>query len=422
MLTFLVLASAAAAPTLAEYMDAAERNNPRAAIARADTDTARAESMKAGSELLPDIRANAAYTYNQYEAVVEGPDPDDPGELTEFVIVPQDQTDASITARVPLLDGPAWATWRALKNGARAAESDERAAIRDLRLDVARAWYEAIAAQEVIAAAERAKAAAEENFRYLSTRAKAGAATELSVQRAELEVANAERVLIDGRRAWLNARRTLATLSGLPEPESLPIVPADVGPAPEEDALLAAAEKNRPEIAAAQSRVSQFRLAKRGSWFAWTPSVDAVATERYSNASGFTGEETTWSAGVQLEWRLLDFGDRVGDVRRARAALTSAEATLRNTRASIRDEVHAAWLEVDATRAKVVAARRGATVALATAREVQTRFQAGTATQLDVIQAERDALDAEVARIRAEGELSVARLALQRAAGEPVRP
>ena len=61
---------------------------------------------------------------------------------------------------------------------------------------------------------------------------------------------------------------------------------------------------------------------------------------------------------------------------------------------------------------------RGASVALATTREVQARFVAGTSTQLEVIRAERDALDAEVARIRSGGELSLARLVLQRAAGQ----
>jgi outer membrane protein TolC len=44
------------------------------------------------------------------------------------------------------------------------------------------------------------------------------------------------------------------------------------------------------------------------------------------------------------------------------------------------------------------------------------------AVQFDVIQADRDALDAEVARIRAEGDLALAVLALQRAAGQTIEP
>lgn len=408
-------------PSLAAYMDAAVRNNPRSALARAATTTARADVEEAGAALLPTVRGSASWTYNQYEALAWLPDPAG-GAPEEIVIVPQQQNAAALTARVPLLDGPGLARWWGLRDGVDAASHDERTAERDLRIDVARAWYAAVAAQEVEDAAERAQAAAEENRRYLAARAEAGAATALSVQRAELEVANAERLAIDGRRGWLTARRALATLSGLPEPESLPTMPADTAAVgPEEDAL-AAAEANRPELAAARARADQVRLARQATWLGWTPTIAATASERYTNASGFSGEETSWVVGVEADWLLLDFGDRVGEAHRARAALESAEATLRQTRDRVRDEVHAAWLDVDAARAGVAATRRGATVAHATAEEVGVRFRAGTATQLEVIQAERDALDAEVRRIRAEGELSLSRLALQRAAGEPIRP
>ena len=49
--------------------------------------------------------------------------------------------------------------------------------------------------------------------------------------------------------------------------------------------------------------------------------------------------------------------------------------------------------------------------------EMRTRFAAGTSTQLDVIQVERDLLSAEVDRIRAEADLAVARLALEKVSG-----
>ncbi len=45
------------------------------------------------------------------------------------------------------------------------------------------------------------------------------------------------------------------------------------------------------------------------------------------------------------------------------------------------------------------------------------RYQAGTGTQLEVVQAERDLLSAEAARIQAEADLAGARAALRLAAG-----
>jgi outer membrane protein TolC len=338
------------------------------------------------------------------------------------VIFPENQFSASIRATIPLIDGPAIAQWQAARDGTDAAEHDEIAVMNDLRLEVARAWYVAVAAQEVVIAAERARAAADENLRTVRIRAEAGAATGLSVQRAELEVANAEQLMIDAERVRLVSLRTLATLSGLPEPEALPVVAAAIPAQVSEQEALAIAEASRPELAAARARVDQLKLARSGAWLGYTPTLSGFASEEYTNASGFSGEEAFWTVGLQADWLLLDFGDRGADVKRARAALVSAEATLQETQDRVRDEVHAAWLDVEAAQASVQAATRGATVSREAAREFTARFQLGMSTQFDVIQADRDALDAEVARIRAEGELAIAVLALQRATGQPIEP
>jgi outer membrane protein TolC len=408
-------------PTLDAYMDAAVAHDPRGAIARASTDTARADVGDAGAALLPTVRGTASWTYNQFETVAFLPDPAG-GPPDEIVIVPQEQYQAALGVRVPLVDGPAFARWRGLRYGVDAGADSERAVEQDVRIEVARAWYAAIAATQVVAAAERARGAAEENLRYVSLRAQAGAATGLSVQRAELAVANAELLRIDALKAAADARRALGTLSGLPEPATLPDSPpltADSGT--EEDAM-AAARENRAELTAARARVEQLRLAERGAWLQWAPSVAATGSEQVTNASGFSGESASWRVGVEADWLLLDFGDRAADTRRARAALASARAELARTEDAIRDEVRSSYLDLQSAVARVEAARRGATVGSGAADEARLRFQAGTATQVEVIEAERDALDAEVQRIRAEGELAIARLALQRASGQPVRP
>jgi outer membrane protein TolC len=150
--------------------------------------------------------------------------------------------------------------------------------------------------------------------------------------------------------------------------------------------------------------------------------VSGTAAERYSNASGFSGQTTSWAVGLALDWAIVDIGRRAAEARTAAAGLLGAEALLEQVRAQVSDEVHGAWLEVETLRGKVEAARRGATVALATTAEVRARFQAGTAAQVELVLADRDALEAEVARIRAEGELALARLVLDRAAGRPLGP
>lgn len=415
------LGALAQEPSLATYLDAAVANNPRGALARAATESAQAEVLDAAAGLLPTVRGNAAWTYNQFEAVAFLPDPAG-GSPEEIVIVPREQVAASLGLRVPLFDGPAWARWRGFTYGVDASGDAERAVEQDLRMEVARAWYGASAADQVVGAAEQARAAAAENLRFVALRGEAGVASDLSVQRAELAVANADLLRIDAMRTAAGARRRLATLSGLPEPGALPAPPDRPQPVLDPAAVLAAAEATRPEIAAAEARVRQLRLAHRGTWLAWTPTIAGTAAESFTNASGFSGETASWRVGVEADWLLVDFGDRTADSRRAHAALATAEAALRQAREAVQEEVHAALLDLDSAIARVEATGRGAKVGRGAADEARLRFQAGTATQVEVIEAERDALDALVRRIGADGELAVARLALQRAIGAPIQP
>ncbi len=50
----------------------------------------------------------------------------------------------------------------------------------------------------------------------------------------------------------------------------------------------------------------------------------------------------------------------------------------------------------------------------------QDQFKTGTATALDLSQAERDAFTAEVNRVQADSDLATALLSLQKASGEPL--
>jgi outer membrane protein TolC len=54
--------------------------------------------------------------------------------------------------------------------------------------------------------------------------------------------------------------------------------------------------------------------------------------------------------------------------------------------------------------------------------QARQRYQAGTATQLDLLQAQRDAFNADVARIQADADLVNARAQLRLSAGERLSP
>ena len=82
-----------------------------------------------------------------------------------------------------------------------------------------------------------------------------------------------------------------------------------------------------------------------------------------------------------------------------------------------RDSIHREWNTVVAGIARSRSARAGLTAARHAADQARERYRAGTITQLDLLQAQRDAFNAEVSRIQADADLVNARAQLRLSAG-----
>jgi outer membrane protein TolC len=81
------------------------------------------------------------------------------------------------------------------------------------------------------------------------------------------------------------------------------------------------------------------------------------------------------------------------------------------------DAIHQQWNTVVAGFAKSRAARAGRQAALEAAEQARVRYAVGNITQLDLLQAQRDAFTADVTRIQADAELANARVQLRLASG-----
>ena len=100
--------------------------------------------------------------------------------------------------------------------------------------------------------------------------------------------------------------------------------------------------------------------------------------------------------------------DAAADIARTREAAARQHAL---------DQVHESWFRVHDGIAKSRAARAEAQAAGAAVSRARERYQQGAGTQLELVQAERDAFSAEVSRIQADADLSYARAGLRLDAG-----
>jgi outer membrane protein TolC len=105
------------------------------------------------------------------------------------------------------------------------------------------------------------------------------------------------------------------------------------------------------------------------------------------------------------------------DIRRQNARADAERARELRTFLSSGDAIHQEWNAVAAGIARSRAAQAGRQAAFEAAAQAQARYAVGNVTQLDLLQAQRDAFIADVSRIQADAELANARAQLRLASG-----
>jgi outer membrane protein len=213
------------------------------------------------------------------------------------------------------------------------------------------------------------------------------------------------------------SRRTLRTLSGLEPPMTVSQPVDDVRPEASVEELEGRVEQLPAVLAADRDRDAAGKVATSAK-LALVPIVSAQFTERITNATSFTGQAASFNTGNN-HTRPLDvptfMGMQAQDANEQSAVLAGDRARLQ-----ARDQINSDWqrlnaalIKIDAAKAQVDAAQRATQVA-------RDRYAAGAATQVDVIQAERDVFGAEVSQIQARTELATARASLRISAALPL--
>ncbi|MBK7865469.1 MAG: TolC family protein [Archangiaceae bacterium] len=405
----------AGAQTLGDFLDSASRRNVDRQLAAEETARAEAEWSQAWSGLLPSLSANGGWTHNQYEAIVTLPT--GPTTSQTVTIIPKDQLDAQLKVEVPLIDPARWLQASAARASSRAVAARELATRDAVARQVVVAYYRLVSARAVQESARRSLALAQAQVELIQSRQKAGVASELDVARAVAEVARNEQLVADAEVLADTSARALETLSGRTPGEVPPLAVDDLRPAPPVRELEQGLA-GLPQLEAAHGEQLAAERTQTAAALTLVPTVNAQFTQRFTNATGFQGQPALYNTGVTFNWR-LDAPAAFALKARSTAAHTAA-LQVEKARQQAADQLYSDWLGVRAAVKKVAAAQAQVTAARQATGLAHDRSGAGVATQLDVIQAERDLFSAEVNDIQARTELASARAALRLSAGQPL--
>jgi outer membrane protein TolC len=339
------------------------------------------------------------------------------------VISKAEELDGQITASVPVLSPPLFYGLSAAQHSRDASDAGYQVTEAGVLVAVAQAYFGAAGADELVVARQDAVKVATETFDFAKARVAAELANQVESTRAETALVRAQQDLAEAENARAAAYRALATLLGTREPITVRATntpPAEPGAV---DALVAEARTRRPEVAAQRATIAAAEASARASEWRWSPSLSGFANLRGQNYTGFSGDKYAWAVGLQVDWLMFDGGIRDAQRHTAEAQRREAEVRLELLGDTVSDEVANAHGSLDTKRRGVAAAQRSVELARETLRLVRAQYEAGTAKQLDVLQAQDVLVGSEVALAQAHFDVALADLQLHRATGEfPGRP
>jgi outer membrane protein TolC len=401
--------------TLQELVRQAVRTHEAVQLADSRIRRADADITLTSSALLPRLELNGAYTFYADEQVIEL------SEGESFVIRPAQDWSGSVDLRQTLFYG--LRDWRA-RDIARLnrdiAELDRVTTVNELSLQVARAFYDAVALGEWVEVRTIVLEQSQNQLAVAERRYEVGeiAIADVARWRAEVAAARQELVVAEGD-AELASNR-LRRLVGLDELGELVAPGAIPVPGGTEDALLAQALEQRLEV---QTLAHQLEAAglyvkvERGGWY---PELEAAA-QYFQQKAGFPAND--WmSLSLMLKVPVYDGGLTKARVAKAKEDLREVELLQQTVHRSIADEVDSAYLRYRAASAVLDAAVERNEASRLAYRQVERAFRVGEASTTDLLVATTEASDAETAQIVARAQREFQAISLRYAVGLPPLP
>jgi len=301
------------------------------------------------------------------------------------------------------------------------ASQEELAALeQDIALTVHQAFYGLLSAEDALRVAKENLTRAEDHLRLAKERKEAGTAVQADVLRAQVEAADRRLAIVRIEHLVRTARGNLNTAMGLPAEMPVEVQAGEPKVRAVDEAQLAAAFDQsvhlRPELKAALNRIAGARSDVAAAKSDFGPKVKGEARYGWRDAD-FWPEDEDWSVGVAVELPLFTGFSRTHRLNRASRELSKEEAQARNLVLVVRQEV---WTTHSRVK-EAYEALEAATVLVADAREsmrlTRQRYEAGTNTITDLLDAQTALARAEGVQVEARWNYLVSKAAFDRASG-----
>ncbi len=308
-------------------------------------------------------------------------------------------------------------------------------AVADTLLSVRLAYYDVLLAAQQVTVREASVKLLEKELEDQQHRLDAGTVPKFNVLRAEVAAGNERPTLIQARNGYRIAKNNLSNLLGYNLPhevwEDIPLNLTD-------GFEIAAVEINLPdaiqqaltrrtELEALRRTVDLQKLSVVNARSGYQPAISLFAEYGWFNARFTDPVELDhdihgWDAGAQLTWNIFDGAATYGKTKQAKAQFEKSKTELTDQSRQIELQVRTTYsdlLQAHETLDSQAKVQEQADEAL---REANARAEAGTGTQLDVLNAETALTQARTTLVQAQHDYATARAKFERATGSDLAP
>ena len=332
----------------------------------------------------------------------------------DFVTQPRAQTFVGAVVSYPVLAASRWAERAQAEDQIRVARLGVVETRRQIAMATAQAYLGIIAEQRQVEVNERARENAVAHVDYARARVQGGVGSRLNELRAAQELATDEVLLERSRLALHNAQEALGVLVAADGPVDAAAEPAlEVVAVPPDEAWL----PQRADVQLITAQINAADRVYRDSWRDWVPSATAAFEPQALAPAGLFAPSRSWRALVFVDVPLFDAGNRRIAKREREIAVETSRIQLTDVELRARAELRSAQAGLEHSERALQLARVGAQHAAEVLRITDIAFREGATTNIELIDAQRSARDADTAVAQAEDRLRQSRLDLLIALG-----
>jgi outer membrane protein TolC len=379
--------------------------NPQALIAQAEVKRAWSLLEVSRSPSLPNLSAIGYYQRIEGDRASNG-----------VTVLHDNELYGALNLSMALLAPAQWANWSHSRDNVEVAKLSAADVRRRLAVAVAHTYLTIVAQHRVIDVQERARDNAQAHLDYTHARFVGGvgpqldetrAAQELDADVSQLEVTYAQIVL---------QQEALGVLLGVNRPVDSDLDVTLEAP-PKLDEALDDSRKLRTDLRLSTERLRASEHLVRDDYTDYLPTVvGSIAPFLYTPSTTSTPGKG-YVALLSLNLPLYDGGLRYGQAHQRDALRTEARLDHEGTERQVASDVRASSVELERAQRSFDAARSSAHNAQLALAMTNQAYKAGATTNIEVIDAERRARDADTAAAQAEDAARQATIDLLSASG-----